>query len=161
MHGGKKEKLLVPQQKISKLAEGSSALSLSGIECMEVVFKMFVNAQNAESRNSAKVIFTKHLPSPVPPFQFQQCGIGICAAPCFQWGHNLVQGCCKLCSAKRDKDKAKHPMSNLFCPPQSCPTSSAVPLTGQWLSRPTQGCCWAPTTARAGAGRCPALAQGV
>jgi len=77
--GGKKKTLLVPQQKISNLADRSSALSLSGIKCMEVFFKMFlkmlVNAQNTESGNSAKVIFRKHLPSSVQLFQFQQRSI--------------------------------------------------------------------------------------
>lgn len=158
--GGKK--LLVPQQKISKLADRSSALSLSGIKCMEVVSKMLVNAQNAESHNSAKVIFTKHLPSSVQLFQFQQCSI--CQPlgnPVLPVGHNLVWGCCKLCSAKDigDKNRRKHTRLSVSRPPQSCPTTLAVPLSGQWLSRPTQGCCWAPTMAQAGAGRCSALAQ--
>lgn len=104
-------KLLVPQQKMLKLADRSSVLSLSGIKCMGVVFKMVVNAQNAEPPNSAKVTFRKHLSSSMQPFQFQQCGI--CQPlgnPVLPVGHHLLRSPCQLCSARDtgDKNKRKH-----------------------------------------------------
>lgn len=123
---------MVPQQKRRNLADRSSALSQSGIKGVQAVFKMYVDVRNTESRISAKVISTKHLPSPVQLFQLQQCSIcqPLCN-PMLPVGHNLVQGCCKLHSAKDidDKNRRKQPWSNFSCPPQSCPTSLAVPVS--------------------------------
>lgn len=91
------KKSLVPQQKMLMIADRGSMPSLSGIKCVGVAFKMFVNAQNVEPPKRAKVTFRKHIPSSVRQFQFQECGI--CQPlgnPVLPVGLHLVQSCCHL-----------------------------------------------------------------
>lgn len=88
---------MVPQQKMLKLADRGSVLSLSWIKCVGVAFKTFDNAQNVEQPNSAKMTFRKHIPSSVQPFQFQECGI--CQPlgnPVLPVEHHLLQSCWQL-----------------------------------------------------------------
>lgn len=97
---------MVLQQKTNKLADRSSALSFSGIKCKEVVFKMFVNAQNIRYHNTAKVIFQKTPIIICAAVSVQQCGFW--QPPCnpmLPVGHHLGQGCCKIHSAKDTVDK--------------------------------------------------------